>query len=184
MISAVLSVIEDEKQRNELAIFYEKYKNRFFNIARSKTNDPDESEDAVQEAFTRIAKKPERFFNITASEERLRYVDGIVRHIAIDIFNKRTKTKTISLDEMDEDIPSGNISPEEKYVTDVSADDIVKFTLTLPENQRQALFMYVHQRLSYSEISKTLNVSEELARKRVSIARKAIKNYVEGRKGE
>ena len=183
MISAALSVIEDEKQRNELAIFYEKYKHRFYNIAYSKINVPDESEDVVQEAFTRIANKPERFFNIT-TEERLRYVDGIVRHIAIDIFNKRTKTKTISLDEMDEDIPSENISPEEKYVTDVSADDIVKFTLTLPENQRQALFMYVHQRLSYSEISKTLNVSEELARKRVSIARKAIKNYVEGRKGE
>lgn len=79
MISAALSVIEDEKQRNELAIFYEKYKNRFYNIARSKTNDPNESEDAVQEAFTRIANKPERFFYIT-SEERLRYVDGIVRH--------------------------------------------------------------------------------------------------------
>ena len=183
MISAALSVIEDEKQRNELAIFYEKYKHRFYNIAYSKTKDPDESEDAVQEAFTRIANKPERFFNIT-SEERLRYVDGIVRHIAVDIFNKRTKIKTISLDEMGEDIPSENISPEEKYITDVSADDIVRFTLTLPENQRQALFMYVHQRLSYSEISKTLNISEELARKRVSIARKAIRNYVEGRKDE
>ena len=184
MISAALSVIKDEKQRNELAIFYEKYKNRFYNIALSKTNDPDESEDAVQEAFARIAKKPECFFNIATSEERLRYVDGIVRHIAVDIFNKRTKIKTISLEEMDEDIPSDNISPEEKYITDVSADDIVKFTLTLPENQRQALFMYVHQRLSYSEISKTLSISEELARKRVSIARKAIKNYVEGRKDE
>ena len=183
MISAALSVIEDEKQRNELAIFYEKYKHRFYNIAYSKTKDPDESEDAVQEAFTRIANKPERFFNIT-SEERLRYVDGIVRHIAVDIFNKRTKIKTISLDEMDDVIPSENISPEEKYITDVSADDIVRFTLTLPENQRQALFMYVHQRLSYSEISQTLNISEELARKRVSIARKAIKNYVEGRKDE
>ena len=183
MISAALSVIEDEKQRNELAIFYEKYKHRFYNIAFSKTNDLDDSEDAVQEAFTRIANKPERFFNIT-SEERLRYVDGIVRHIAIDIFNKRTKIKTISLDEVDDDIPSENITPEEKYITDISADDIVRFTLTLPENQRQALFMYIHQRLSYSEISKTLNITEELARKRVSLARKAIKNYVEGKKDE
>lgn len=184
MISAALYVIEDEKQRSELAIFYQKYKHRFYNIAFSKTNDPDESEDAVQEAFARIAKKPECFFNIATSEERLRYVDGIVRHIAIDTFKKRTKIKTISLDEMGEDIPSENITPEEKYITDISADDIVRFTLTLPENHRQALFMYIHQRLSYSEISETLNISEELARKRVSIARKAIKNYVEGRKDE
>lgn len=183
MISETLSTIENVEQRNELAVFYEKYKHRFYNIAYSKLNSTEESEDTVQEAFARIANNPDKFFSMI-NEERVRYVDGIVRHIAIDAFNKRKKLKTISLEEMDEDIPSEDLSPEEKYIIDISADDIVRFTLTLPENQRQVLFMYIHQRLSYSEISKILNISEELARKRVSLARKAIKYYVEGKKDE
>lgn len=77
---------------------------------------------------------------------------------------------------------SGTISPEEKYITDASADELVQFVLTLPESQRQALFMYIHEKLSYSEISKILGISEDLARKRVSNARKAIKDFAERNK--
>ena len=127
MIEAALSVLENDKQRNELAAFYEQYKNRFFGIAYSKLHNPEEAEDAVQEAFLRVVDNPNKYFKMS-NRERLRFVEGIV------------------------------------------------------ESQRQALFMYVHQKLGYSEISKILGISEELARKRVSNARKAIKNFAEGKK--
>lgn len=137
MIQAALAVLENDKQRNELATCYEQYKNRFFSIAYSKLHNSEEAEDAVQEAFLRVANNPNKFFTI---------------------------------------------SPEEKYITDASADELVRFVLALPESQRQALFMYIHEKLTYSEISKILGISENLARKRVSNARKAIKDFAERNK--
>lgn len=181
MIEAALAALENDKQRNELAAFYEQYKNRFFNIAYSKLHNPAEAEDAVQEAFLRVVDNPNKFFEMS-NQERVRFVDGIVRHVSVDKFKKKQKNNAVSIDDIGDDIMSGTISPEEKYITDASADELVQFVLTLPESQRQALFMYIHEKLSYSEISKILGISEDLARKRVSNARKAIKDFAERNK--
>lgn len=181
MIEAALAALENDKQRNELAAFYEQYKNRFFNIAYSKLHNPEEAEDAVQEAFLRVVDNPNKFFEMS-NQEHVRFVDGIVRHVSVDKFKKKQKNNAVSIDDIGDDIMSGTISPEEKYITDASADELVQFVLTLPESQRQALFMYIHEKLSYSEISKILGISEDLARKRVSNARKAIKDFAERNK--
>lgn len=176
MIEAALAALDNDKQRNELAAFYEQYKNRFFGIAYSKLHNPEEAEDAVQEAFLRVVDNPNKFLEMS-NQERVRFVDGIIRHVSVDKFNKNKANATVSIEDLDDKIMSETISPEEKYITDASADELVQFALTLPESQRQTLFMYIHQKLSYSEISKILSISEDLARKRVSNARKAIKNF-------
>jgi len=181
VITAALAMIRDESQRNELADFYERHKDRFFDIAFSRLHNNEDAEDAVQEAFVRIVTNGINLFEMPYAD-RVRFVDGIIRHISIDKFNKRSKTKFVSLDEIDDNMASDAISPEEKYITDFSANELAKFTLTLPQSQRQALFMYVHYKLSYSEISKILGISESLARKRVSNARKAIKRFTERNK--
>lgn len=62
MISAALAMLEIEGQRNELAAFYTANKNRLYYIALSKLHNSIEAEDAVQEAFSRIAAKPKHFF--------------------------------------------------------------------------------------------------------------------------
>ena len=90
MIDATFAVIENEDQRSELAEFYSKYKSRLYSIALSKLHNAQEAEDAVQEVFSRIADKPEKFFDIP-SESRLAYTDVIVRNIAIDMFNVRNR---------------------------------------------------------------------------------------------
>lgn len=181
MISVALAILDSEESRNELSDFYEKYKHRFYAIAYEHLHKVQDSEDAVQEAFLRVVDNPNKFFEMS-NQERVRFVDGIVRHVSVDIFKKKQKNNAVSIDDIGDDIMSGTISPEEKYITDASADELVQFVLTLPESQRQALFMYIHEKLSYSEISKILGISEDLARKRVSNARKAIKDFAERNK--
>ena len=138
MIEAALAKLEDNRQRNELAVFYEQYKNRFFGIAYSKLHNPEEAEDAVQEAFLRVVDNPNQFFGMS-NQDRVRFVDGIVRHVSVDIFNKNKKNTTFSIEDLDDNIVGDEISPEEKYITEASAGELVQFALTLPENQRQAL---------------------------------------------
>ena len=146
MIEAALSVLENDKQRNELAAFYEQYKSRFFSIAYSKLHNPEEAEDAIQETFLRVVDNPNKFFIMT-NQERVRFVESIVRHVSVDTFNKNKKNNAVSIEDIGDNIMSDTISPEEKYITDASARELVQFALTLPESQRQALFMYVHQKL-------------------------------------
>ena len=72
MIEAVLAALENDKQRNDLAAFYEQYKNRFFNIAYSKLHNSEEAEDAVQEAFLRVVDNPNKFLEMS-NQERVRF---------------------------------------------------------------------------------------------------------------
>ena len=118
MIEAALAALDNDKQRNELAAFYEQYKNRFFGIAYSKLHNPEEAEDAVQEAFLRVVDNPNKYFKMS-NRERLRYVDGIVRHVSVDKFNKDKKNNTVSIEDLDDNIMSEAISPEEKYITEI-----------------------------------------------------------------
>lgn len=152
MIEAALAALENDKQRNELAAFYEQYKNRFFGIAYSKLHNSEEAEDAIQETFLRIVDHPKKFLEMP-DQERVRFVEGIVRHVSIDKYNKNKKDNAVSIEDIDDDVMSGTISTEEKYITDASASEFVQFALTLPGSQRKALFMviiYWKIRLIYS----------------------------------
>lgn len=62
MITAALAILQTDEQRDILSEFYEENKNRFYMLAYSKLHNSEASEDAVQEAFLRIVRYPDRFF--------------------------------------------------------------------------------------------------------------------------
>ena len=62
MISAALAVLEFDGQRSELSEIYEKYRKRFVGVALKVLRNREDAEDAVQEAFLRIADRPDTFF--------------------------------------------------------------------------------------------------------------------------
>lgn len=102
MIEAALAALENDQQRNELAAFYEQYKNRFFSIAYSKLHSSEEAEDALQEAFLRVVDNPNKFLEMS-DKERVRFVDGIVRHVSVDKFNRNQKNNVLSVDDIGDD---------------------------------------------------------------------------------
>ena len=174
MISQALAILETEEQRNELSDFYEQYKERFYAIAFSKLHNRASAEDAVQEAFLRIADKPEKFFEIPQNK-RAAFTDVIIRHIAIDMFNQ--SCKTAPLDETTdgfEDIPLDEI-----VISSVSKDELIDFISTLSQLQRDVLELKILYGLSDSEIAHKLSVTENVVRQRLFRARRAIKEYLE-----
>lgn len=78
MIDFILSTIENKEQRNELAEFYSKHKSRLYSIALSKLHKKEDAEDAVQEVFSEIADKPEKFFKVPP-DDRLAYTNVMLR---------------------------------------------------------------------------------------------------------
>ncbi len=178
MIEAVLSVIENEEQRNELANFYSCYKNRLYSIAFSKLHNETEAEDAVQEVFSRIANKPENFFKIP-QEKRVAYADVMVRNISFDMFNGKIKHQLSQLDE--NEIDETEISLENSLLSTVSRNELLEFVDSLPTLQRNVLILHCLLGLSIDETADRLSVSLAAVSKRLTLARKAIKRFIEER---
>ncbi len=177
MIAAALATIENESQRNELSEFYSKYKDRFCNIAFSKLKNHEEAEDAVQEVFSEIADKPEKFFNI-APQNRLTYTDVMVRNIAIEMFKSKNK---VEFEELNEEMDDTPISVENVLFNGISYDEIVSFMERLPAYQKSVIVLRVYFGLTIDEISERLNISLSAANKRLTLARKAIRDFIDER---
>ncbi len=179
MIFAGLAVIEDEAQRNELAEFYAKYKNRFFLIANSRLNNREEAEDAVQAVFLAIADKPEGFFGIP-KEKRLAYTDVMVRNTAVDMFSEKNK---MPLEELNQELENDAPSLENDLFDRIAHNEILAFIDALPALQRDVLTLHCLFGLSIDETAQRLNISLAAANKRLALARKAIKAFIDERRG-
>ena len=177
MIDTILSTMENEEQRNELAVFYSRYKERLCWIANSKLNNPTDAEDAVQEVFAEIADKPEKFFDIPP-EDRLAYADIMVRNISVEMFNAKNKVHTEELDEENEDI---TIPLNDDFLDKISHDEIVSFLKQLPTPQKTVLLLHCYFGLTIYETSQRLNISLTSANKRLRLAREAIRRFVDER---
>lgn len=174
MISAALGILETEGQRNELAEFYEKSKSRLYMIAFSKLHNKESAEDAVQEAFLRIADKPERFFKLS-EKEKLYFAGVVVRNIAVDFFRRDCRIGDIELEiELSE-----ALSLEDGVMGKIAFEDMVEFIRRLPEKKKNALILRIRYGMSTAEIAQTLGISEPAARKRLSETGKKIRKYIE-----
>ncbi len=177
MFADALAIIEDESQRNELSEFYEENMGRFYAIAFSKLHNKADAEDAVQEAFLRIVKKPDLFF-AQSRNDRILYTSVIVRNVSVDIYLKKHKHNCESLTD---DIEDDSLPLLERAIGEISRDELMGFIESLSEALRQALFLKIHYRMTTCDIALALGISETAARKRLSDAEKKIRQFLEGR---
>lgn len=177
MFEAVLSAMGNEEERNELARFYSQNKDRLYLIANSKLNDHRESEDAVQEVFLNIADKPEKFFDIPPNE-RLAYVDVMVRNVAIDMFKAKNK---VPIEELNEEFEDVRLPIEDDILGKISHDELLKFMERLPAEQKDVLLLHCYYGLSVYEISHSLKISMTTVNRRLTLARDAIRKFIDER---
>ena len=174
MISGALATLRTAKQRNELSEFYEANKARLYAVAFSRLHNSEAAEDAVQEAFLRIADSPARFFGLK-KEEQLYFAEIVVRNIAVDFFRRGCRIGECDIEtELFETLPL-----EEEVLGKIAFEDLVEFIRQLPEKKKNALILRVRYGMSTAEIAKTLGISEPAARKRLSEAGKRIRKYAE-----
>ena len=179
MISGALAILKSEAQRNEMSVFYEKYKSRLLRIAIKILRNEEEAEDAVQDAFLKIADKPDTFFSLN-DEKRIRYAGVVVKNSSIDIYNK---SKKMQEDELSEEIVYRNDENLTENITfdKISFEEIIAFIDTLPEAQRNVLVLTFSSGLSVDEIGETLNITVSAVYKRLYLARKSVKKFIDER---
>ena len=180
MISAALAIIENEEQRNELAVFYEKQKNRFLNIALKILHNKEESEDAVQEAFSEIADKPDVFFSLS-DIKRIHYLSAVVKNVSVDMLNKNRKLQTEELS--DNIVYQNDENPVENALfNNISREEVIAFIDALPNAQSSVLVLSYLSGLSADEIGTALNIPVSAVYKRLYLARKAVRKFLAERR--
>lgn len=182
MITAALAILQTDEQRTIISDFYQKNKNRFYAIAYEHLHDPQDSEEAIQETFFRIAVDPDKFFSLSG-DGRIYFVSAIIRNVSIDMYNKKTKHQ---LEELPEDLiyRSDPEFLENSLLEKISHEELLDFINDLPELQRNVLILTCLSELSISETAETLGVSKTVVNQRLYLARKSIRSFIERKRHE
>lgn len=177
-----LLLIDAEEDKRKFVILYEKYRYLMLKVANDVLNDSFLAEDAVHNAFIKIAKNIDRIGNIESKETK-RYLITITKNCTIDIYRKRYK-------QMKKEIYIDELGGKETLLVYLECDidnrilDILK---NLPIKYRDVFLLKYSSRMENNEIAKMLGISEGNVRQRLARGKEKIQkeiNRLEGKNDE
>lgn len=182
MITAALAVLQTDEQRTIISDFYQKNKNRFYAIAYEHLHNPQDSEEAIQEAFLRIAVDPDKFFSLSG-DGRIYFVSAIIRNVSVDMYNRKNRYQ---LEELPEDLiyQSDSDFLENSLLEKISHKELLDFINDLPGLQRNVLILICLSEFSISETAEALGASKTVVNQRLYLARKSIRSFIERKRHE
>lgn len=163
---------DSDKQIQKL---YEDYSGRFYAAAYAILQSREDAEDAVIETFVRLIENREKLL-AGPPEKQAAYAKTILKNVSIDMIRRQKRHET---EEILDDIPSGALSVEEIAEGNALFSRLVEFIRTMSEPLRQALFLRLNYNFTSKQIAKALGISVDAAKKRLSNAKKQIRQYLE-----
>ena len=173
MLPMIYMALVDDEDISAFEEMYNKYKQPLFHIAFSILNNKHDAEDAVQEAFIKIADSFTDVLQIPCNELNS-FLVIICRNAAINIYNKnkRIAEHSTGLDE--------RIAAEDVMLIAEDKDTLMASLSRLPQEYKDVLFLYDLRGYSAKETAQLLNLSEINVRVRVFRARKMLKDILIG----
>lgn len=158
----------------ELIRFIEKcyllYEQKMYQAAYRILNDDKWAEDAVQDAFFKLMKG-HVYFEEAESDECKKYLITVIKHSAIDIYNKKKKEQEI-LCFFDDGACNEKIVP---LNCDEEEENIRELILKLRPPYYAVVECLIIKSLTVKETSQKLGISEANVRKRFERAKKFLK---------
>lgn len=172
MLQIYLTLIDTDEEKQKFIVFYEQYRKLMFYIAKGILKEDQLSEDAVQEAFLRIAKNFHKIGSVTSHETKA-FAVIITRNVAIDFYNKERKIIEIN------QYLSENIETEtDDFTKKTSYENLLGYILELPEIYRDVLYLNLVYDYQFNEIANLLCISAENARKRSQRGKKMLQEKI------
>ena len=159
-----LQLISEPEDRELFVQLYEKHRVAMFNRANRILHSKQDSEDAVHEAFLKIAEKIELISSLEC-HKRNKYIVTIIENKAINTYRAKRLHPTEPLFDL-----------AEYAVVDAYEDgDFTRCILKLPHDYREVLLLKYDLGFSNKEIADALDISQALVRKRLQRARNALR---------
>ncbi|TCC96701.1 RNA polymerase sigma factor [Pedobacter hiemivivus] len=161
-LAELIAAAKDQKESAKEAL-YKFYYGYLMAVIMRYTRNSNDSEELVNDSFIRIFQNLSKFCPPTQSADLEKaFMGWIVKiscRIAIDFLRKG---KLLTVDEELYDDVHPLINPD--VMPHLNAQDILKMINNLPETQRLIFNMYEIEGFSHEEISRTLNVQENISR--------------------
>ena len=169
MIALYLSLIDTPSDKTKFILLYEKYRRLMHYTAKEILKSDKLAEEAVQEAFIRIAKNFNKINQIeTAATKKFTVI--ITRNAALTMLQQEKKHTSDNIADYENTLHKNDTTFEK-----IKNNELIKNILKLPEIQRNIMYLYAIYGYSYREIANLLNIKESTARKNMQRAREALK---------
>ena len=160
-----LYMIESEDDRSKFEIIYREYRDLMLYIANRILGDTKDSEDVVHQSFIKLIDVLGKVEEPRCHKTRALVVT-VVERTAIDLYRRRRRENTVSLDEEYINVP-------DTAQVDAVADraDLAVAMASLPTRYREVLLLRYDSGFSNREIAGLLSMSEENVRKTIQRAK-------------
>ena len=160
-----LYMIESEDDRSKFEIIYREYRDLMLYIANRILGDTKDSEDVVHQSFIKLIDVLGKIEEPRCHKTRALVVT-VVERTAIDLYRRRRRENTVSLDEEYINVP-------DTAQVDAVADraDLAAAMASLPTRYREVLLLRYDSGFSNREIAGLLSMSEVDVRKTIQRAK-------------
>ncbi|MCI7144916.1 MAG: sigma-70 family RNA polymerase sigma factor [Clostridiales bacterium] len=170
MLTLYLALIDEPEDKSKFISLYEKYHRLMHYTAKAILKDDGLAEDAVQEAFIRIAKNFHKINDIdTASTKK--FVVIITKNVALTILKKEDRFTAEDIADYENILHKNDTT-----VGEAENNELAQRILKLSEVQRNVMYLYAIYGYSYREIANLLGIKEGAARKNMQRAREVLKD--------
>jgi RNA polymerase sigma-70 factor (ECF subfamily) len=151
-----------------------KYQDRVYNLCRYMLQDPQNAQDAAQDAFLK-AYRGLRDFRPDSS--LYTWIYRIAVTTCLD-YRRKSRRESFRNEPLAEDLPSAEPLPEQVYESREIPQSIQIALQKLPEKLRAAIVLREIEELSYEEIAEVLHTSAGTVKSRISRARKQLRHIL------
>lgn len=155
-----------------LKTLFEEQNIKMYNIANSLLHHADDAQEAVQDAFVRIAENIEKINNLPCPE-RVPYCVVIVKNISKNMI--RGKKPQISLTDLDF-IAESDGNPQEEFFGKADIAMLSQSIKQLSPPDREIILMKWGKTMKFKDIGEVLGIGEDAATKRGQRALKRLRD--------
>lgn len=169
--------IDAAADRKTMAELYEAYEQKMFGIAKAILHNDWQAEDAVHEAFVRMVPYLSRCRDVHDRKTKILIV-RVIKSAAIDIYRKNKRENTY-IPDSDEEWIEDKHNPVEAYLATLSAGEMLKKIIEKLSNEdRKIIEMKCYYGMPVNDIGEILGISTDNVYKRLSRARKRVKEII------
>lgn len=147
---------------------YKRYHKAMYNTSLRILNNTAEAEDVIQEAFLDAFR---RIHSYSGEGSFGSWIKRIVVNRSLDVLRK--SREMVSLDNIDREIPDES-SPVTEDDIQFQVEEVKKAISRLPDDYRIILSLVLFEGYDHEEISRLLNITNQLSRTRYSRARQKL----------
>lgn len=153
------------------AMLVDMYSKPVYNLCYRMLGNPQDAEDAAQEAFLRAYRSLDRY---DPERKLITWLLSIAAHYCIDQ-QRRVRAPQVSLDEADPgELRERGVGPENAYLLQETGDEVQQILAQIPARDRAAIVLYYWYDFSYQEIAKQLSLTESALKARLHRARRSL----------